>query len=293
MYVVLGANGRAGGETAQALLERGEAVRVVVRRPEQGEKWKSVGATVATADIDVPGTIAEALDGATAAFLLNPPPVSGDPNARTAEIGAALAEAMKLARVPKLVALSSIGAQHASGTGVIATLHQFEKLLDGTTPATAFLRPGYFVESWAEVAGAVTSDGVLPTFLAPRQRIAMVSTKDVGRAAAALLCEDWTGRRVVQLSGPQDWNAAEVASAFAEALGRPVVPAFVPPEQRAAMLARDGIPEEVATALLGMYQGIAQGRFVSEATQEQRRGTVSLAVSVKRIVAQLQSAQAA
>lgn len=293
MYVVLGANGRAGGETAQALLERGEAVRVVVRRPEQGEKWKSVGATVATADIDVPGTIAKALDGATAAFLLNPPPVSGDPNARTAEIGAALAEAMKLARVPKLVALSSIGAQHASGTGVIATLHQFEKLLDGTAPAIAFLRPGYFVESWGEVAGPVTSEGLLPTFLAPHQRIAMVSTKDVGRAAAALLCEDWTGRRVVQLSGPQDWNAAEVASAFAEALGRPVVPAFVPPEQRAAMLARDGIPEEVATALLGMYQGIAQGRFVCEATQEQRRGTVSLAVSVKRIVAQLQSAQAA
>lgn len=293
MYVVLGANGRAGGETAQALLERGEAVRVVVRRPEQGEKWKSVGATVATADIDTPGAIADALDGATAAFLLNPPPVSGDPYARTAEIGAALAEAMKLARVPKLVALSSIGAQHASGTGVIATLHQFEKLLDGTTPATAFLRSGYFVESWGEVAGAVTSDGVLPTFLDPHQRIAMVSTKDVGRAAAALLCEDWTGRRVVQLSGPQDWNAAEVASAFAETLGRPVVPAFVPPEQRAAMLARDGIPEEVVTALLGMYQGIAQGRFVCEATQEQRRGTVSLAVSVKRIVAQLESAQAA
>lgn len=293
MYVVLGANGQAGGEAAQALLERGEAVRVVVRRPEQGEKWKSVGATVATADIDVPGTIAKALDGATAAFLLNPPPVSGDPNARTAEIGAALAEAMKLARVPKLVALSSIGAQHASGTGVIATLHQFEKLLGGTAPAIAFLRPGYFVENWGEVAGAVTSDGALPTFLAPHQRIAMVSTKDVGRAAAALLCEDWTGRRVVQLSGPQDWNAAEVASAFAEALGRPVVPAFVPPEQRAAMLARDGIPEEVATALLGMYQGIAQGRFVCEATQEQRRGTVSLVVSVKRIVAQLQSAQAA
>jgi uncharacterized protein YbjT (DUF2867 family) len=293
MYVVLGANGRAGGETAQALLERGEAVRVVVRRPEQGEKWRSLGATVATADIDAPDAIAEALDGATAAFLLNPPPVSGDPYTRTAEIGAALAKAAKRARLPKLVALSSIGAQHASGTGVIATLHQFERLLEGAAPAVAFLRSGYFVESWSEVAGAVTSDGVLPTFLDPHQRIAMVSTKDVGRAAAALLCEDWTGQRVVELSGPEDWNAAEVASAFAEALGRPVVPAFVPPEQRAAMLARDGIPEEVATALLGMYQGIAQGRFVREATQEQRRGTVSLAVSAKRIVAQLQSAQAA
>lgn len=292
MYVVLGANGRAGGETAQALLERGEAVRVVVRQPEQGEKWRSLGATVATADIDAPGAIAEALDGATAAFLLNPPPVSGDPYARTDEIGAALAEAVKRARLPKLVALSSIGAQHASGTGVIATLHQFERLLDGAAPATAFLRSGYFVESWGEVASAGISDGMLPTFLDPHQRIAMVSTRDVGRAGAALLCEEWTGQRVVELSGPEDWSAADVASAFAEVLSRPVVPAFVPPDQRAALLARDGVPDQVATALLGMYQGIAEGRFVREAAQEQRRGTVPLAASVKQIVAKLQPAQA-
>lgn len=291
MYVVLGANGQAGGETAQALMERGEAVRVVVRRPEHGERWRSLGAEVAIADIDAPDTIAEALDGATGAFLINPPPVSGDPYARTAEIGATLAKAVKLARVPKLVALSSIGTQHASGTGVIATLHQFETLLDHASPATAFLRSGYFVETWGEVAGVVTSEGVLPAFLELDQRIPMVSTSDVGRAAAALLCEDWTGQRVVQLSGPEDWNAEDVAQAFGEALGRRVVPAFVPPEHRAAILASDGIPEEVATALLGMYEGIAEGRFACQADKEQRRGTVSLAAAVKRIVAKHQSAQ--
>ncbi len=32
MYVIFGANGRTGGETARALIERGEGVRVVVRR---------------------------------------------------------------------------------------------------------------------------------------------------------------------------------------------------------------------------------------------------------------------
>lgn len=37
MYVVLGANGRAGGEVARALIAGGEAVRVVLRRKEQGE----------------------------------------------------------------------------------------------------------------------------------------------------------------------------------------------------------------------------------------------------------------
>ena len=79
MHVVFGANGRAGGETARALLERGKAVRVVVRRPEQGDPWKSRGADVAIASIDDANAVSAALQGATAAFLFNPPPVAGDP----------------------------------------------------------------------------------------------------------------------------------------------------------------------------------------------------------------------
>ncbi|MGO4841985.1 NmrA family protein, partial [Rhizobiaceae sp. 2RAB30] len=115
-----------------------------------------------------------------------------------------------------------------------------------------FLRSGYFVETWSEVAQAAIWESVLPTFLDPSQKIPMVSTIDVGRAAATLLCEEWTGKRVVELSGPEDWSAGDVASAFAGILGRPVMPVPVPPERRAALLAAEGVPEEVASALLGM-----------------------------------------
>ena len=284
MYVVLGANGRAGGETARALIDRGEVVRVVMRRPDQGEKWRALGAEVAVATIEDADAMADALKGASAAFLLNPPPVSGDPYARTDEVGAALAEAARRAHLPKAVVLSSIGAQHASGTGVIATLNRFETLLAGVAPATAFLRSGYFVETWSEVTATVLSENVLPSFLEPAQKIPMVSTIDVGRAAAALLCGDWTGNRVVELGGPEDWSAGDVAAAFAEVLGRPVKPIFVPAAQRAALLSQDGVPAEVASALLGMYAGIAKGLFARQNDSEHRRGTVSLAAAIKRVV---------
>lgn len=284
MHVVFGANGRAGGETARALLERGEAVRVVLRRPEQGEKWAALGAEVAVGHIEDVDAMAAALKGASGAFLLNPPPVSGDPYARTAELATALAKAAGRANLPKAVILSSIGAQRASGMGVIATLNQIEALLDGVAPATTFLRSGYFVETWSEVAETVMSESVLPTFLEASQKIPMVSTVDVGRTAASLLCDDWTGKRVVELSGPEDWSAGDVAAAFAEVLGRPVAPMFVPPEQRAALLAQEGVPTEVATALLGMYEGIANGRFVREDSSEHRHGKVSLIAAIERIV---------
>ncbi len=290
MHVVLGASGRAGGEAARALIERGEAVRVVLRRKEQGRKWIALGAEVVVASIEDADAMAEALKGASGAFLLNPPPVSGDPYARTEELGAALACSARRARLPKAVVLSSIGAQHASGTGVIATLNRFEALLDGVSPATAFLRPGYFAETWGEVAGTVMSEGVLPTFLEPSQRIPMVSTIDVGRAAATLLCGDWSGKRVVELGGPEDRSAGDVASAFAEVLDRPVVPAPVPPERRAALLAEQGVPREVASALLGMYEGIANGLVMHQKDSEHWRGTISLTTAIERVVATVEPA---
>ncbi len=290
MYVVVGANGRAGGEVARALIACGAAVRVVLRRKEQGEKWRAMGAEVAIADIEDRDAMAVALKDVSGAFLLNPPPVSGDPFARTEELGAALAEAAQQALLSKAVVLSSIGAQHVSGTGVIATLNRFEALLDGVAPATAFLRSGYFVETWSEVAHAVISESVLPSFIDPARNIPMVSTIDVGRAAASLLCEAWTGKRIVELGGPEDWSPGDVASSFAEILGRPVTPALVPNEQRAALLAAEGVPGEVANALLGMYEGIENGLFRRQDGTEHRRGTVSLAAATKRIVAAVQPA---
>jgi len=290
MYVVFGAGGRAGGETARALIDGGVKVRVVLRRPDLAGPWIARSAEVALAGMDDAEAVAAALHGASGAFLLNPPPVAGDPFARAGEIGAALAEGARRAGLPKAVVLSSIGAQHASGTGVIATLNRIEALLEGAAPAVAFLRPGYFVETWSEVAEAAIADGVLPSFLDPDRGIPMVSTIDVGRAAADLMREDWNGKRVVELCGPQDWSASDVADAFAEVLGRPVAPALVPPGDRAAVLAAAGLPAEVAAALLGMYDGLASGRVGREHGAEQRRGTVSLGEAVGRIVTQARAA---
>jgi hypothetical protein len=70
---------------------------------------------------------------------------------------------------------------------------------------------------------------------------------------------------------------------FALVLDRPVAPVLVPAAQRAALLARDGVPTEVANALLGMYEGIANGRFMRQGSSEHRRGTVSLEAAVERM----------
>ena len=284
MHVVFGAGGRAGGETARALLAMGEPVRVVLRRADQAGTWTARGAEVALADLTDPAAIGAALKGAAGAFLINPPPVSGDPYRATEAIGSALAEGARAAGLPKAVVLSSIGAQHATGTGVIATLHRMEALLSDVAPATAFLRPGYYVEVWSEVLEAVLDGGVLTTFTEPDLAIPMVSTIDVGLAAASLLSETWSGRRIVELGGPADWSARDVAEAFATVLGRPIRPAFVPRADRPAILAQTGVPHEIAEALLSFYDGLATGLIAREGGREERRGTTALVTAVGRIV---------
>ncbi|MBP2238521.1 uncharacterized protein YbjT (DUF2867 family) [Sinorhizobium kostiense] len=290
MHVVFGAGGRAGGETARALIERGEQVRVVLRRPEQGEPWKALGAEVAFANLFNADHVSRALKGASAAFLLSPPPLDGDPFAQAADLGKALAEAVRRANLAKMVVLSSIGAQHASDTGVIATLHEIETALAGTARATAFLRSGYFIETWSEVAQSAISEGILPSFLNIEQKIPMVSTTDVGEAAALLLTQTWGGTRIVELGGQEDCSARDVASAFAEILGRPVEPVFLPSEQRLTVLTEAGVTPEVAKALLGMYDGIASGRVTRQENNEHWRGSTLLAAAVKRMVTELHAA---
>lgn len=283
MYAILGANGRAGGEVARALIEQGEQVRVILRNAAQGQKWIDLGAEVAVANIEDIGAMTTALSGVDGAFLLNPPPQAGDPLLQTERQGALIAAAATRARLEKAVILSSIGAQHPTGTGVIATLHRFEHLMGNTAPATVFLRAGYFVETWGEVLNAVLGDGVLPSFIALEQKIPMVSTIDIGKTAADLLRDSWTSQRIVELTGPADWSASDVAEAFSAALGHRITPVLVPPQDRLAALVHEGVPSKVAEALLGMYDGIASGLVSREQGHEHRRGATTLPEAVVRL----------
>lgn len=286
MHVVFGASGRVGGGIARNLIQQGEPVRVVLRNAEQGDSWKDLGAQVAIANVYDVDAIAAALDGASSAFLFNPPPFAGDLFAQAEEAGTALAMGARRAKLPKAVVLTSVGAQHASGTGAIATMYRFEALLDEVAPATLFLRPGLFLEDFGSAVETVTTEGVLPTFLEPSRKVAMVSAVDIARIAVQFLCENWTGTRVVELEAPDDYSAADVAAAYAKATGRPVTAAVIPFDQRANTLAATGASLEVVNASVAMYDWINSAPVMHEPGRELRRGTVTLTDIIEQIVSE-------
>jgi uncharacterized protein YbjT (DUF2867 family) len=223
MYSVMGVTGKVGGAVAASLLEAGQNVRAIVRDADKGAAWQKRGATVAVADVEDPAALTRAFAGAEAAFVMLPPSFDPSPDfAEAKQRSAALCAALAEARPGRVVCLSTIGAD-AKKTNLLSQLSHLEQVL-GTLPMpVAFLRAAWFLENTAWDVSPARGSGVIASHLQPLERkFPMVATADVGRTAAALLQESWTGHRVVELEGPRRISPNEIAAALGEALGRPV-----------------------------------------------------------------------
>jgi uncharacterized protein YbjT (DUF2867 family) len=264
---------------------RRASVRVIVRDAAKGEAWKAKGAEVAVADLLDPAMLGRALAGAEGAYLLIPPNMT-EPKFRAYQDRAsdALAEAVKLRSVPHVVLLSSVGAQHAAGTGPIAALHRAEKLLSGIagTKLTA-LRAAYFMENLGGSL-AMLGQGVLPSFFPKDFAFDMIAAADIGRLAAELLLEGTAAPDVVELGGPAR-SMADAAVALSKSLGKPIAVHEAPLEAMGATLAGLGLPQEIA----GMYQEMAgaiqRGHVAFEGGHRRVQGTTPLETVLQRLVA--------
>ena len=257
-YAVFGVTGRTGGAAADALLRAGHAVRVVVRHPVQGRPWAERGAQVAVADLTDVEAMRRALGRVRGAYVVCPQDYGRDDLfEQAARIADTTARAALAAEVPRLVALSSVGADRARGTGWIGMNHAFEGRLGATGIPTAFLRAAYFMENWVPMVGQAVARSTLPSFLAPPARaIPMVATADVGVAAAALLQEAWTGTRAVALSGPADYAPDDVAAAIAATLGRPTDVATLAEADWPGALAGAGFSHAALAGFTEMTRGL-------------------------------------
>jgi len=287
MFAVVGASGSTGGATARALLDGGATVRAVVRDPAKGEPWAALGAQVAVADLTDASSLARAFEGVAGAFVLNPPAYAmPDMFSHAERLANNIAEACTRTRLPRLVVLSSIGAHLAAGHGNIRTNSIFERVLDSLDCPVAFLRPAYFMENWAWVAGAARHEGVLPSFLAPTGRgIAMVSAADIGTTAARAL-RDTAMNGVIELEGPRNCSPDDAAAAFAAALGRPVKSIAVPEAEWPATLAKGGFSARTIDSWVELFRGFNDGTIAFEAkAAPPLRGTTSITDAVRAIAA--------
>lgn len=286
MFTVMGATGQVGRAVANTLIDHGREVRVIVRSESKAGPWAARGADVAVAAIENPEAMAAALNGAEGAFVMLPPifdPTPGFPEAKA--VIAALKAALVKAAPAKVVVLSTIGAA-AAQPNLLNQLGLMETAFADLPIPVAFLRAAWFMENAAWDVADARDAGVISSYLQPLDRaFPMVATDDVGRTAAELLLEDWSGHRVVEVEGPARVSPNDLAEAFSKALGRSIDPKIVPRDEWEAIFRAQGMTNPTPRAQ--MVDGFNQGWIeFADGGADARRGRISLDEAIAALVAQ-------
>jgi uncharacterized protein YbjT (DUF2867 family) len=271
LYAVIGITGKVGGHCANTLLAANQRVRAVVRDATKGPAWSKRGCEVAVADVSDSKALTAALTGVDGAFILIPPAYDIQDFTTAHDTARSLKTALEAARPPRVVVLSTVGAQ-ATQTNLLTYLTTIEQELSQLTIPITFLRAAWFMENSAWDVSAAKS-GMIPSYLQPLDKpLPMVATADIGRVAAELLQTPWTGRRVVELEGPHTVTPNQIAEIFSKLLQKPVRTTAVPRDEWEKIFISQGM--KYPTLRMQMLDGFNAGWLCFEG--KSIKGTVPI-----------------
>ena len=259
MFLVMGITGHVGGATAQHLLAQGRKVRALVRNREKAANWADQGVELVDGDWNDAAAVERALEGVDGAFVMLPAVWAPSPDFREAKnVIANYVEALDRTVPPRVVVLSSMGANRTSGLGMITALSLLEEGLRHLTLPIAYVRAGGFFENFL-YGLHVAQDGTLPVYYNPTSRKStMIATDDIGAQVVTLLTGPaWSGHRVVELGSMV--SADEVAAQLGEVLQRDVKAFAIPRAGWAAAFEQLGVPKGHTGPAEAMFDAVNAG----------------------------------
>lgn len=277
MIVVTGATGRTGRRVTEALLTTGVKVRAVGRDSDKLAPLARLGAEPFVGGHEDLSNLTKAFSGATAAYLLLPEDLSQvDLRAHQERVSDAFAAAVTSAGVPFVVNLSSLGAQHAEGTGPIVGLHIQEQKLNQVVGLNVLhIRAAYFMDNLYNVIAPLSAAGILPGGMRGDARMPWIAARDIGTYAASRLATlDFLASSTQELHGQRDLSFDEAASIVGKAIGRPEI-AYVqaPPPELETTLVGAGLPKRSAELILEMWVGANSGLMSPQEARSARNTT--------------------
>jgi uncharacterized protein YbjT (DUF2867 family) len=278
MIVVTGATGRTGRRVTEMLLAKGEKVRAVGRSAKKLAPLAELGGEPFVGNVEDVGCLTEAFAGAAGVYLVLPEDLSQqDLRAHQERVSDCYAAAIKNAHVQYAVTLSSIGAQHAKGTGPIVGLHSQEQKLnriDGLN--VVHLRAAYFMENLFMSIAPLRATGTLPGGMRGDVPMPWIATKDTGNYAAVRLAAcDFSGSSTQELHGQRDISMNEAASIVGRAIGKDVNYTQVPSPILEQNLLGMGLPKKTAELIIEMWDGANAGLIVPQEARSARNTTAT------------------
>ena len=287
MFTIIGITGRVGGSTAEALLAAGKKVRGIVRDTARAAHWAKQGVELVRGDLDDTAALTEAFRGSDGVFVMVPPyfaPAPGYPE--TKSIVASIRLALAAAQPKKAVYLSSVGAQHEHGLGLITQSHILEEEMRTLPSANAFIRAAWFLENYQWDVQSAQERGEIDLYLTPDRSIPMVATQDIGELAAKTLQQEWKGNRILELEGPEKYSPTAAVAAFSKLLGHPVTGRPIPRSEWHRLFVQQGTAEDRTAPHIEMLDGFNSGwiDFASDGA-DHFKGKTTLEEVIKSLIA--------
>jgi uncharacterized protein YbjT (DUF2867 family) len=252
-------SGHVGSAATEFLLGcRDIEIKMLGRRPDNMRRFLNRGAQMGVGSQDDADFLVRETKDIDALLWVTPPGYGSD-NLRAFQnrLGQAAATAIRTNRIPRVVNISSIGADLESGGGPISGLHDVEEILNEAAADITHLRPGFFFENLLWQIDAIRKWGRISLPLSGSTRYPMIAAGDVGCAAADRLTDPgWSGQNARELHGPADLCFNEVAQILTDALGRKMVYIACDPEEARRHLIESGMTESAADSMLQMYEAV-------------------------------------
>jgi uncharacterized protein YbjT (DUF2867 family) len=230
MILVTGATGTIGSHVVRLLTERGTPFRAMYRKP--------VLPNAVRADFTNPTSLAKAVAGVDAVFLVTVPPTP------STDHDLALLDAAQAAGVTKIVKLSAIGSGEPFNGAVVGAWHRAaEQAIEDSGLAWTVLRPTSFASNFLWYRELINTGEPIPNLLGTAQQ-AVVDPRDVAAVAVEALLDDAHVGHRYDLTGPELVTFDDQAAILERVLDRPVK--TVDADVRTQLA---GMPAEAITAI--------------------------------------------
>jgi NAD(P)H dehydrogenase (quinone) len=255
--LVTGAAGALGRQVVELLLEANAGpIIATTRAPEKLADLAKRGVDVRTADFNSPATLGKAFAGAERLLLIS----TGDlfpegqrlrqhRNAVEAAVGAGV----------KHVLYTSAASPRPTATGSLINDHYWTEQAIAASPLEwTILRHHIYTDVLVGTLATALKRGVLVGSAADGGN-AYVTRRDCARADAAALAADFSGRRILEITGPAPITPTQLAKLASELSGKPLRYQPLSRAEHEKALSDAGLPPFLVTALADFDEAQARG----------------------------------
>ena len=249
--LVAGATGTTGAAVVAQLVDAGAEVRALTRSAEKAEALRAAGVEPVVAAFDDPASLAAALDGVKAAYVVTP----AAPEMAATE--GAFAQAANDAGA-HVVKLSVVGADAGSPLRFGRAHAESEAAIEALGGSWTFVRPNGFMQNDLSWAAQVPSGTIAGPVMDAAWSI--VDVDDVAAVAVAALTipGEHAGRRIT-VTGREARTPRDRVAALAEILGRELEAVEVPLEAVKEQLRGYGLDAWTVDGLGEVFANYAEG----------------------------------